>query len=164
MRLARGEDQLRQIEDFEIAIEAVIVADANQSIDVVRTFDLRCSVHPRNALLVMRAMRTLEQRCQSRIHELCIERPGEMNVLVAIGDRERFEERCERLCDGMSEQRLDRRGAEAKLTEAIVKLGDERGRLGIARDLRRLTRELERVVQRQAIRLADDLSQTVRSE
>src|SRR5207253_10687479 len=75
MSLARGENQLRQVEDLEVAIEAVVLAEADQAVDVFDAADRQrlFAINRGDLLLVKRALRTVEQLREARIDELRVE-------------------------------------------------------------------------------------------
>src|ERR1041385_1763299 len=102
-------------------------------------------------------MRPLEQRLEARIHELRIERPGEVDVLVVKRDRKGAEEGLEGVRDGMLEQFFDRNLLQSEAAEEGVELADACAEIRLVIELRRLLREDERVLEREAGGLADEL-------
>src|SRR4051812_39140573 len=87
-RLAMGfagrENQLRQIEDLEITIETIVIAEAYQSIDMGNATDWQRagSVNLADLRLVHRALRAVQQLRQTRPDELRIERAGQVDVFI----------------------------------------------------------------------------------
>src|SRR5436189_1561793 len=72
MRFAAREDQFRQIENLQIAIEASALREPDQSVDVVHVADRQRVVAGdlRDLRLVQRAMRTFEERREARVDEV----------------------------------------------------------------------------------------------
>src|SRR3989442_10707862 len=102
-------------------------------------------------------MRPLEELWEPRIDELRVEGAGEVNVLVVKRNRKGAKEGLERVRDRMIEQRLDRHLLQPEPAEEIVELADARAEVRLVVELRRLLREDERVFERQAAGLADEL-------
>src|SRR5439155_23222138 len=153
MRFTAGEDGLRQVENLQIPVEAIVLADADERRHIARVANR--GLRPVDLLDARIDRGISEQRRQPRVHEVGVERAGEMNVLVAEGEGESAQELAERKRNGMIEQRLDRRRVEAKTAEQRVKLADLRGKLGV--EMRCRFREHEGVLERKAAGFADEL-------
>src|SRR5947209_15455665 len=93
------------------------------------------SIHLGDLRLVHRALRTIEQLREPRPDEIGIERPGEVNVLIAKRNRKGAKEIGERATDGMLDQQLDRRRIDAKAAEELAELGDGVRGLGVGGNL-----------------------------
>src|SRR5258707_894564 len=116
MGVTRREDQLRQIENLEVAIETIIVTEANEAIDIGDTPDRQRGrpVNLSDFRLVHRTLRSVEKFRQPRPDELRVERTSEMNVLIAERNRKGAKELRQCAGHGMAEQRFDRRLIDAK--------------------------------------------------
>src|SRR5216684_2538762 len=164
MGVARGKDQLCQVEDLEVAIESIVVAEADQTIDIGGAFDRERSgsVDLGDLRFVHLALRAVEKFRQTRPDELRIERSGEVDVLVAKRNGKAAKEGRKRAGHGMTEQRFDWRVINAKPAEERAKLANLVRENLVRRGLQRVLGQGECVIERQAAGLADELREEFR--